>query len=403
MVLACETVEPHRRYLEASALPLDPDLPETVAAVAAQLGDPRVILVGEEHGVAANQRIELALFEELVRNHGVSVYLAESAYSFAAFVQHYIETGDRSLLRQLMTRLEGTNAGVAEHRGFLIGLHELYQNLPPQKRFRYVGIDIEHMDAIAVSYLRWKLREAGTQLQTSDTGTVTRLHRRLADWLSDGRIERMGLPAVAGAILAEVSQTGAAFDSLFQDRAYGVRIVLRNIVAKSQRNSAETPRARKQRRDAAIYRTFREVDVWLVEESARAAHASGPRYFGQWGAAHVYQRPVHGIDWFASRLASGGLRHEVSSTLLIYMNCDVLERKPYREETLNTWGRLGAPRRVIRRLTPVPTFVPVRGEASPYQSRSFRTGGRPSDYTLAEVADNAILIRDSGANTPYVP
>lgn len=419
-ILNCATTDSHRQYLDAAALPLDPTVDETVRPVAAHLSQSRVVLVGEEHGVVANQEIEAALFEELVRNHGVSVYLAESAYSFAAFVQHYIETGDRDLLDQLTARLEGTNAGVVEHREFFLGLHELYQELPPEKRFRYVGIDIEHMDAVAVSYLRWKLRQAQEHLAGSAGGSGARgdsseraaspsnlaaLHARLEALLSDASFDRRGVRGVAEVLRAEIVRAGDAFPALFPGDASGIRIVLDNIIAKHERDAAGSPTERKQRRDAAIHRTFRRVDAMLGSSGAGTADPAridpAPRYFGQWGAAHAFQRPLEGIDWFASRLVADGT--SVSSTLLIYMDCRVLERKPYREETLNTWGRLDVSRRVLRRLGPTPLFIPIRGGASPYHETPFRSGGRSSEYSLAELVDNVILIRGSGANTPYRP
>jgi hypothetical protein len=194
-------------------------------------------------------------------------------------------------------------------------------------------------------------------------------------------VDDRGLEKSAELVREELDRHPEAAEKLLGPDEAGVRNVTENILAKYRRNAAATQRERQQLREAAIYRTFRQVDAGL--RNAAGPSTPSARYFGQWGAAHVFERPSEGVDWFASRLEP----EEVSSTLLVYQNCRVLERKPYREERLNTWGLLGVSGRTLRAFASDIVLFP--SDDLP-----------PGDDRLV---DAYLLVRNSTANTPYEP
>src|SRR5579883_810494 len=90
----------------------------------------RVILLGEEHGVATMEDLDLAMLRYLHRAAGVRVYVAELGYAFGCMVERYLETGNETVLDGVMRETAKSVAWTKERRAFFVHLREWNETLP---------------------------------------------------------------------------------------------------------------------------------------------------------------------------------------------------------------------------------------------------------------------------------
>jgi erythromycin esterase-like protein len=114
----------------------------------------QIVLLGEDHGIALHEDLDLALLRYLHQAAGVRVYLAEMSYAEGCLFNRYLDTGDEPLLDYLTNELRGTVAWTKEHRAFFVNLRRWNLTLPEKDRVHFAGVDIEHQRRVALHYLR---------------------------------------------------------------------------------------------------------------------------------------------------------------------------------------------------------------------------------------------------------
>jgi erythromycin esterase-like protein len=82
-------------FLAKNSQPLNLADPGRFDAGPLDLIGKRVFLLGEEHNVAINNDLDLALVRYLHKAAAVRVYLAELSYAEGCLINRYFETGER--------------------------------------------------------------------------------------------------------------------------------------------------------------------------------------------------------------------------------------------------------------------------------------------------------------------
>lgn len=240
----------------------------------------KLILLGESHGVAAPQILDLELLTHLNARIGLTDYLAEVDPVQGAMLNRYLETGDEAVLDRVFDfwSESGAQWGNTAFEAKMRGIRALNLSLPSERRVRILGID---------AVQDWPL---------------------FAAWIAQG----------GGTVNAE-ALTSAAAD---RSRPEALAALARAALATLPEQTPETARLagvlgdleQKAGREATIFNTYRRA-VTSGELGDRPA-------YGLWGVYHVMQHGVNGTQPFAARVKASDLPAARAMNSLIVLSLD---------------------------------------------------------------------------------
>ncbi len=148
---------PFKAHLEKSAVALDLDSRDAAFTFEDDFYDKSLILMGEIHGIAAAQTLDLALLTHLSENTWLCGYVAELDPAQAWAFNHFLNTGDDRHANTVFDAWAANDAqwGNREFRAKLDGIRDLNATLPAEDEIRFIGVDRIQDRALAES-----LREA---------------------------------------------------------------------------------------------------------------------------------------------------------------------------------------------------------------------------------------------------
>jgi hypothetical protein len=259
----------HVDYLRQNAQRFEPEAP--TIRLDRHFRDGRLFLLGEVHGIADNQKIDLALLKHLHRVAGVRTYMGEFDFAQADVFNRFLDTGDPwevELVFDLWRnrRLQWANR---EYRAKLDEIRTWNDSLPMHQRIRFYGADEVQNLMLACRMLRGALVGRGA---ADSARTLLELVRSLQDCVEPGR-----LAAAAHAVRAN------------DRRALGEPA--------SSMIEALAVEAREEDREARIAANARRYF---------ADNRSKPAY-GMWGLFHVVQAQINGTSPMALLLVRSGV------------------------------------------------------------------------------------------------
>ena len=135
-------------YLEANRVPLDLSLQEAGFSFPNKVYASRLIMLGEVHGYAVPQRLDLALLQHLSSHAGVRWYLAELDPAQAMAINKYIAGGDSAAVAAVFDRWADQSAqwGNRDFFNKLSGIRAMNAALPPDRQVRFIGVDAPQSD-----------------------------------------------------------------------------------------------------------------------------------------------------------------------------------------------------------------------------------------------------------------
>lgn len=175
-------------YLDENKEVIRLDGSSTFELLSDDLQSTRLMLVGEIHGFENPQKTDPLLFGHLNRNHDFNIYLLEMDQSQAYFMNRYNETGDDSILTEVLSNwIVGPGRYSIDYRKRFQALRDHYQNI---KQFRYIGNDViadigllsAHLQEIAPGL------DLSFESDTSDSLYLSRIASKLDSHLSASTI-----------------------------------------------------------------------------------------------------------------------------------------------------------------------------------------------------------------------
>ncbi|HAA10503.1 MAG TPA: hypothetical protein DCE41_01935, partial [Cytophagales bacterium] len=241
----------------------------------------QVFFSSEEHAIAGNKVLEISLLRYLVKEAGVKYLLIEHGYCQAQWFAQYLATGDESILRAEVQRLEGTLSHTQEFFRYWQQVYQLNQELTPENKIQVVGIDLGWLPSVH-PYV-WQQAE-GRNLTAfpSLAQFLARYHDSIpqAEW-------RATFEGIVSEFEANPGHSTFSAEQHFEI-PYIFKNMLHSIEAFSQAEHLDIHR----KRDGYMYKNFLELYPRL----------SPGKYLGQWGLNHVYQSPQLEVNWLAARL-----------------------------------------------------------------------------------------------------
>lgn len=234
----------------------------------------RLILLGESHGSAAPQVVDLELLTHLSRLIGLRDYLAEVDAVQAERLNAFLGTGDEAALQRVFAFWKpdaqwGNTAFLAKVRG----VRALNAALPPARRIRFHGVDAVQDWPLLAEWL------AG-QGATLDVAAVA------AEKTASGKAV-LALAALASARPSPMRDRLAASLALTRDKAGRERTIFENY--------------------ARLVRTGELGDR--------------PAY-GLWGLFHVMQAGINGAKPFAMQIKASDLPAAKSVATVVLLSLD---------------------------------------------------------------------------------
>jgi erythromycin esterase-like protein len=355
---------------------------------AALLGDAEVYLLGEAHGVAANETIDFALLTYLYETAGMRTYLTEAGYSAGRLYDSYIQTGDRQILNRVFSSLQGTSAWNNERYEFWERLAEFNTGRAEADRVRVLGLDVEHQYAVGIGYLSSVIPE--DEPPRAIRGEIETIRTIVEE--NGWSAERCR--AAADALDASIAANHDLYAAYFGDRTPELIRALDSVLDGFAYRSGSGAKA-ENARDRSMYERF--IDL--------AGEYPGP-YYGKLGAEHIHQRSYRGLQRFGSLIDGVGspFSDRVASILMSYDGGTRLARG--RD---GSWepAPLESPSKILRPLTSVTDpgekviLFRLTGAASPMSSGLYLLEAPSGGGVTTDYIQYIVLIRDAGASTPF--
>lgn len=302
-------------YLEDHAMGIDVNTPINLATLKSMLSEHKFIMTGETHGVAANYDLELMMLQYLVEEDWLDYYVPELPLSFCYFLSQYLENGDEEILTRLFAPLKNTFSWTKEAKQHWQKVRVLYQSLPVAKRFRLIGIDVEHQ-ARNAQWMMLDLLPAQDPPSFFSSAVTT-----LTQLVEINNDDYPKLYELALEIQALMLNQSPALETYLGDHFESFQAVNQLVIHTFEARNDD------------IFSTQREALIFENVLHYRDLFENG-NSFGQWGANHVYQKAVEEISWLAAKMnndANSPLQGSIYSMLYVYHDCKALLKDPYRE------------------------------------------------------------------------
>jgi hypothetical protein len=357
-------------FLLASVAAAQTSQPLDLAQFDAKLLDFRdksIIFLGESHGIAINEDIDLALLKYLHREAGVRVYLCEFGYAAGFALNQYLQTGDEQILDYVMKASKGSVGWTRERREFYVKFRQWNQTLPAADRVRFVGVDVEHQRELAIKVLG-ALTGKGTA-PAAIAETVAKL--RQGDFAS---------------VADSLKQHRAEYGQMLLERFFDFELIATNIERRDEFYADHNGPKGAAVRERTMYETFLKV----------YARMGGGRWYGRWGSFHVLQSNSRDRERFAVMLNREGspVAGKVLSILAMYRESTAMTAE-YR--TISAGSEFPVERFAGAAKGPLTLFRLEKGDAIPAQYVMLiqkATASHPLEEPAANLADlPAVVVR----------
>ena len=292
------------KYLEENHIMID--LEETndftdLSIIDDDLEGKEIFLVGENHGVMANEQLRMKFLKYFKFNTNFKYYIWELPFSVVFFLNRYLETGDEKILRETYEPLKGTFAWNKESFNHWEKLYQFNIKLPTTRKIKIIGIDIEHQIENAFKYMLYVLPEI------DDTKDISKKLKKLGNEAKDEEIIEF-----CKGLKRDMEKRDGFYKKHLKANYFGLKIVNDNLLSRYKVYNGNNFNAI---RDKQMYENFIRIHNRLPTG----------KYYGQLGLSHVFQRQTSYVDWFGSILNKNPMfQDKVLSIVYVYDNCKYL-------------------------------------------------------------------------------
>jgi len=276
-------------YLQNHHSVFTPDQPASYSLLDSAFYQHDVFLLGETHGYAAPQALDLTLLKHLNQRIGLRYYVAEMDGGQAEFVNRYLVSGQtvwldslfRGFLRQTMG---GTSQwGNQQFYNKIVAIRTYNQTRPDSLRIRFLGIDwFQQKGAYALAVLRQLVQE---RVPASGAGPLLDSLRLLVG-RSDVSLGKL-LP-LAPRLNADYQANQGRYSTLFGEQLLFFRQVFEMMTYANLGISRD------------------DVATRLTQFLTTEGHLEHEKLYGLWGYTHVMRANVNGSATLSGLLQKAG-------------------------------------------------------------------------------------------------
>ena len=279
-----------------------------------------IFLTGENHGIKMNTRLKIEFLKYFKRKIDFKYLITELPASVTYFINRYLKTGDKNILKDIYKGLKGTDAWNLEEYNFWIQLYNLNKKLPSEERILALGIDIEHQVENALKFMKHFLNTKELPspvlewIENLEEGEKLRDDKKVLEFHS--RVKK------------ELDTNKSSYKRELGEKYFLLSHINDNILNKVEVYGSNNFDGI---RDNKIYKNF----LNLIKGK------KNKKFFGQIGLSHVFQKSFPNIDWFGKSLSEESqFKGRVISIAYAYRDCKYLyptKRRDYigKIETMN--------------------------------------------------------------------
>ncbi|WP_375446783.1 hypothetical protein [uncultured Fibrella sp.] len=287
-----------RTYLSKNAISYQPGQHTSYSLFDSAFYQNDVFLLGEVHGYAAPQTIDLDLLKHLNQRVGLRYYLAEMDFGQATLVNQYLEVGDTILLDSLFQGfLRQTNAGTSqwgnqEFYNKLVAIRAYNKTRPDSLQIRFLGVDwFQDRGAFACSLLKNSMQAINQPVSGRPLVDSLRLVV-----LSDS-FNLLKAQPFTKRIRADIAANETVYQQLLGDKLLSVRLFFELLVCADDKLTRD------------------EVALRMTQFMTKTMGLAREKLYGLWGYAHILQAGTGKSATFSGLLAKSGRRVVTVATL----------------------------------------------------------------------------------------
>lgn len=346
-----------------------------------------VFFAGEAHAIKKNYYAQLALLKYFKEKAGVKYLLSEIGYSSSAFINEYLETGKEEILKESYRELKSTAAWSRESYEFWKKLRKYNMTLTKDNRIKVIGVDIEHQWGRALDYLYYIMPNGNVPKRIKLTIQKIKNSKNNINNLNDTK-------KLIKIVKNDINYNENSYKEYLGSKFFDFSMVVDNINNTINANEQNDESKYGEIREKSIYNNFKRIYM----------HFPKGKYFGQWGAEHVYQRCCNSylgdIERFAMHLnkIDSPVQNKVLSIVYGYEKCfrmtwgstygeDYAEPSIDNIDIVNKYAKTDI------------TLFKLTGDSSPFKDKlyfvEYTTTGVTTDYF-----QYIMLIKDSKGTLP---
>lgn len=252
-----------------------------------------VFLLGENHGYAVPQTLDLTLLKHLNQRVGLRYYLAEMDVAQADLVNCFLTTGSAapldSLFRGFLAQtLAGTSQwGNQQFYDKIVAIRAYNQTRPDSLRIRFLGVDwFQRGGSMAVDWLRQTAQQHLSATATAANPVLDSLRLLLLQ----PAITLSKLLPLSGRINADYQVNKIQYASLFGDRLLTFRQMFEMMPYSGKGITRDV------------------VAAHLTQFLTTEMHLQHEKLYGLWGYTHTMQASINKSPTFSGLLAKAGRR-----------------------------------------------------------------------------------------------
>lgn len=262
------------------------------------LDDTNIYWLGEQHGTQDNYTLALKYLTFLINEVGIDYLIIENSYLTEILLNKYLETGDPTLLNQSINNYSGTFYTNQELKVYLESLYELWQELPENRKFQFVSIDIEQTYTASKNYINTFLKQQKLEQKVEQKINFDRE--------KDNQSRRKDY-AMLQSLLVEEQKTNDTIAYMIQN----MQNVLTAYIEGERWDEV---------RDSLIFENFRERDQALDFKNKTS--------FACWGTNHCYKLPdKNKVKWIASLINEKKPEIKQNSTAIVYSKSEFIRHR----------------------------------------------------------------------------
>ena len=222
---------------------------------------------GEAHATQKNYDVQMEIIKNLSENSDFRYIIAEDSMANALLINSYLETGNTDKLDIVFKELKNTYAGNIEGYKFFQNLYEFRKNLPDDKKFTYLGVDLEHQANLTVSYLY-------------DVASRNGVYENIKEFIENfkQKKEKNELISSLEKVYSDIEKNSDVYSEKLGEEFWIFKYLVKNTL-----NTYKS----KLIKDETQWGVYREG---IMKENFYEIynHFSKGKYYGQWGLEHAY-------------------------------------------------------------------------------------------------------------------
>lgn len=359
-----------------------------------------VFLAGEIHGTKKNYDLQFELIKYLNQNAGVRYILSEGGYGSNQLINQFLETGDKKVLENLFKYRKGLISWNKESYEFYEKIREYNQQLNDDQKIKLIGIDIEHQITPALMYLKSILPkdDVPAEIETTISTFKNKEYANVKTW--DDYYDYIDF---LNSMQEDIRENEKIYKEYLEESYFDFSIVLDNIINSQNAYDSECENEDEfwRIRENSMYDNFKRV----------YEHFPKGKYFGQFGAGHVFQNNDKSELYNTGRLGmylnedDSPVKNKVLSINYEYINCYHLV--PNYDIGIEYDGYADVPMPISRDMDVVEkytktdfTIIKLNGKRSPFGEKIYFLDPC-NDGVTTDYFQYMVLIKDSKAVIPF--